>query len=73
MEPGDTVAFDFRTIHGAPANSSATARRVFSTRWVGADARFVKKGAAGSPPYPHLSLEDGAPFDAPDFPVVFRR
>jgi ectoine hydroxylase-related dioxygenase (phytanoyl-CoA dioxygenase family) len=71
MEPGDAVAFDFRTIHGAPANTSALIRRVFSSRWVGADARFVQRGAAGSPPFPHLNLEDGAPFDAPEFPVIY--
>jgi ectoine hydroxylase-related dioxygenase (phytanoyl-CoA dioxygenase family) len=73
MAPGDAVAFAFRTVHGAPANSSAIARRVFSSRWVGADARFVRRGARGSPPFPHLELEDGAPFDAPEFPVVYRR
>ncbi len=71
MEPGDTVAFDFRTIHGAPANTSAAVRRVFSSRWVGSDARFVRRGASGSPPFPHLTLADGAPFDAPEFPLVF--
>jgi ectoine hydroxylase-related dioxygenase (phytanoyl-CoA dioxygenase family) len=71
MEPGDAVAFDFRTIHGAPANTSTSMRRVFSTRWVGTDARFVRRGTAGSPPFPHLGLEDGAPFDAPEFPVIY--
>jgi ectoine hydroxylase-related dioxygenase (phytanoyl-CoA dioxygenase family) len=71
MEPGDAVAFDFRTIHGAPANTSPSMRRVFSTRWVGADARFVRRGKAGSPPFPDLRLEDGAPFDAPEFPVIY--
>ncbi len=71
MEPGDAVAFDFRTIHGAPANTSTSTRRVFSSRWVGADARFVRRGAAGSPPFPHVTLEDGAPFDAPEFPLIY--
>jgi len=73
LEPGDAVAFSFRTLHGAPANVATMARRVFSHRWVGADARFVRRGAKGSPPFPHLTLEDGAPFDAPEFPVVYRR
>ncbi|MBS0373586.1 MAG: phytanoyl-CoA dioxygenase family protein [Proteobacteria bacterium] len=72
LEPGDAVAFHFRTLHGAPANVSASARRVFSHRWVGDDARFVARGARGSPPFPHLALADGAPFDAPEFPVVYR-
>jgi len=73
MEPGDAVAFDFRTIHGAPANTSTAPRRVFSSRWVGADARFVQRGAAGSPPFPHLTLQNGGAFDAPEFPIVYRR
>jgi len=71
MDPGDAVAFDFRTIHSAPANTSPSMRRVFSTRWVGADARFVGRGKAGSPPFPNLRLADGAPFDAPEFPVIY--
>jgi ectoine hydroxylase-related dioxygenase (phytanoyl-CoA dioxygenase family) len=73
LAPGDAIAFDFRTIHGAPGNRTASSRRVFSARWVGADARFVARGAVGSPPFPHLKLENGAPFDAPEFPVVFPR
>jgi len=71
MEPGDAVAFNFRTIHGAPANKSDLPRRVFSSRWVGADARFVRRRAAGSPPFPHLTLDDGALLDGPDFPLVY--
>jgi ectoine hydroxylase-related dioxygenase (phytanoyl-CoA dioxygenase family) len=71
MAPGDAIAFDFRTIHGAPANASGVTRRVFSSRWVGSNARFVRRGASGSPPFPHLTLKDGAPFDAPDFPLVY--
>ncbi|HTV50652.1 MAG TPA: phytanoyl-CoA dioxygenase family protein [Steroidobacteraceae bacterium] len=73
LEPGDAIGFDFRTLHGAPANTSSSMRRVFSSRWVGADARFVRRGAKGSPPFPHLNLEDGAPFDAPEFPLVYPR
>jgi ectoine hydroxylase-related dioxygenase (phytanoyl-CoA dioxygenase family) len=69
--PGDAIAFDFRTIHGAPANASPVTRRVFSSRWVGSDARFVRRGASESPPFPHLTLKDGAPFDAPEFPLVY--
>jgi ectoine hydroxylase-related dioxygenase (phytanoyl-CoA dioxygenase family) len=73
LEPGDAVAFDFRTLHGAPANVATTPRRVFSHRWVGADARFVDRQGAGSPPFRYLRLADGAPLEAPDFPAVWRR
>jgi hypothetical protein len=73
LGPGDEVAFHCRAVHGAPANDSPATERVFPHRWAGEDVRFVRRGAAGSPPYPHLKLADGAPFDAPDFPVVYRR
>lgn len=70
MEPGDAVAFHFRTVHGAPANTSRIPRRVFSSRWVGDDARFARRSGPTSPPFPHLDLEDGAPLEVPEFPVV---
>lgn len=73
MEPGDAVAFDFRTLHGAPANTTANRRRAVSFRWVGDDARFAKRQGRTSPPFPHLTFEDGAPFEGPDFPMVWPR
>ncbi len=71
VEPGDAVAFDFRTLHGAPANASPARRRVISVRWVGDDARFVKRDGPISPAFPDLDYTDGAPFDAPEFPVLY--
>lgn len=72
MEPGDVIAFNFRTVHGAPGNRSPVPRRVFSARWVGDDAVYVDRGGKGSPPIKGLALQDGAPFDDPMFPVVWR-
>ena len=72
LEPGDAIAFSFRTVHGAPANRSPRARRVFSARWVGDDAVYAKRAGRGSPPFPGLTMADGDPFDAPIFPVVYR-
>jgi ectoine hydroxylase-related dioxygenase (phytanoyl-CoA dioxygenase family) len=72
LEPGDAIAFNFRTVHGAPANRSTSARRVVSSRWVGDDARWAVRSGPTSPPFPHLAhLTDGAAFDAPDFPLIF--
>jgi ectoine hydroxylase-related dioxygenase (phytanoyl-CoA dioxygenase family) len=73
MQPGDAVAFDFRTLHGAPANFTANRRRAVSFRWVGDDARFAKRKGRTSPPFPDLVFEDGAPFQGPDFPVGWPR
>lgn len=72
MEPGDAIAFSFRTVHGAPANNSSRPRRVFSSRWVGDDAVFADRGGKTSPPFPGLSLKGGEPLEALEFPLVFR-
>lgn len=71
MQPGDAVAFDFRCLHGAPANHTTNRRRAVSFRWVGDDARFARRKGRTSPPFPHLAFEDGDPFEGPDFPVVW--
>lgn len=73
MAPGDVVAFNFLTLHHAPANSSKTRwRRAFSSRWVGEDARFARRLGVTSPPFREVALEHGAPLDDPAFPVVWR-
>jgi ectoine hydroxylase-related dioxygenase (phytanoyl-CoA dioxygenase family) len=73
MEPGDAIAFNFRTVHGAPANRSTRRRRVFSSRWVGDDAIWVDRGGRTSPPFPDVRLAHGAALDGPDFPRVYPR
>jgi ectoine hydroxylase-related dioxygenase (phytanoyl-CoA dioxygenase family) len=73
MQPGDAVAFAFRTLHGAPANSTNNRRRAISFRWVGDDARYAKRLGKTSPPFPHIDVVDGAKFDGADFPVIWPR
>lgn len=72
MEPGDAIAFTFRTVHGAPANVSRRRRRAFSSRWAGDDAVFADRGGSTSPPFPDLKLRHGEPLDVPEFPLVYR-
>jgi ectoine hydroxylase-related dioxygenase (phytanoyl-CoA dioxygenase family) len=50
MEPGDAVAFHYRTLHGARGNEAATRRRAFSLRLLGDDARYVERPGRTSPP-----------------------
>ena len=73
MQPGDVVAFDFRTLHGAPANTTSNRRRAISFRWVGDGATFVKRNGRTSPPFPDLEFEHGASFEGPEFPQVWPR
>tara|TARA_Y100001960_G_C14772695_1_gene881113 strand:+ start:100 stop:927 length:828 start_codon:yes stop_codon:yes gene_type:complete len=72
-KPGDAIAFNFRTLHGAAANPSSQRRRVISIRWVGDDARFITRPGKTSPFFPDLTYEDGAPFGGDQFPVLFPR
>ena len=72
VQPGDAVAFDFRTLHGAPANSSEVPRRVTSIRWVGDGAVFKKREGPTSPAFPDLDYEDGQPFGGPHFPEIYK-
>ncbi|MEM7177563.1 MAG: phytanoyl-CoA dioxygenase family protein [Pseudomonadota bacterium] len=73
LSPGDAVAFDYRTLHGAPANNSPSAqRRAFSLRLVGDDARFSRReGIVSSPPFREVTLKSGDPLDGETFPVIY--
>ena len=75
LEPGDAVAFDYRTVHGAPPNTSKTEqRRAFSLRLVGDDATFARRdGIVTSPPFDTVTLAHGAPLDAPEFPILIEQ
>lgn len=73
LEPGDAVAFDYRTIHAAPANlSKAERRRAFSLRVFGDGATYRRiEGIVTSPPMRDVTLAHGAPVEGPQFPVLF--
>ena len=72
LAPGDAVAFDYRTVHGAPANDSPSAqRRAFSLRLVGDGATFVRhEGRKTSPPFPEITLANGDPLGGDAFPIL---
>lgn len=73
LEPGDAVAFDYKTIHAAPANlSKAERRRAFSLRVVGDNPRYRRvEGIVTSPPMRDVTLPHGAALEGPQFPVLF--
>lgn len=70
MEPGDAVAFDFRTLHGARGNTTTARRRAFSLRLVGEDARVVDRPGRTSPPYPGHGMQAGERLRDDWFPVL---
>jgi len=49
VEPGDCIVFHMRTLHGAPGNTSkSTARRIFSTRWLGIEIQDFQSSSIAS-------------------------
>ena len=70
MEPGDAVAFNFRTLHGARGNQSDSRRRAFSLRLVGDDARYVTRPGPTSPPFPGHGMVAGQRLREDWFPYL---
>ena len=56
LEPGDAIAFHFRTLHGASGNPTSSPRRALSSRWAGEDARNAARPQTPSPPYPEMGI-----------------
>ena len=73
LEPGDAVAFDFRTVHGARGNFSTHRRRALSLRWVGDDARYVERPGRTSPPFPEHGMKGGQKLREDWFPIISAR
>ena len=73
MQPGDAVAFNFKTLHGARGNTSAARRRAFSLRLVGEDARYVERPGPTSPPFPGHEMVPGQRLREDWFPILLQR
>lgn len=73
MEPGDAVAFDFKTLHGARGNESNCRRRAFSLRVVGDDATYITRPGRTSPPFPGHNMRDGERLREDWFPYIYQR
>lgn len=73
MEPGDAVAFHFRTLHGARGNDQTTRRRAFSLRLVGDDARYVERPGPTSPPFPGHGMQPGDRLREDWFPPIWQK
>ncbi|SEQ83444.1 Ectoine hydroxylase-related dioxygenase, phytanoyl-CoA dioxygenase (PhyH) family [Loktanella sp. DSM 29012] len=72
MEPGDAVAFNFKTLHGARGNDSGRRRRAFSLRLIGDDARYVERPGPTSPPFPDHGMVAGQQLRTDWFPMLLQ-
>jgi ectoine hydroxylase-related dioxygenase (phytanoyl-CoA dioxygenase family) len=73
LEPGDTIIFDYRTLHGTGDAMVKSLRRAFSTRWLGDDATYCERAGETSPPYSHHGMRHGERMREDWFPVLWRR
>ena len=71
LNPGDAIAFNFGTVHGAPGNKSNNRRRAFSARFTGDDARYIKRKGEMSPPFKEVKLKNGDVLDCKTFPIIY--
>ena len=72
LEPGDTIVFDFRTLHGTGDATIKSMRRAFSTRWLGDDVRYCDRPGETSPPYSGHGMQHGDKMREDWFPVLWR-
>ncbi|MEM7029085.1 MAG: phytanoyl-CoA dioxygenase family protein [Chloroflexota bacterium] len=71
LEPGDCIVFHGLALHGAAEHTALdTARRVFSARWVGENARFADRPWDISPPITG-GLKAGDPMVCDTFPLIW--
>ncbi len=71
MQPGDAVAFNYKTLHGARGNETGQRRRAFSLRLVGDDAHYVTRPGRTSPPFPGHDMVEGQRLREDWFPVIY--
>jgi ectoine hydroxylase-related dioxygenase (phytanoyl-CoA dioxygenase family) len=71
IEPGDVVAFDFRTLHGASANTKKSISRTMSFRLVGDDVRYRQRPGRTSPNFPDIDQHTGERLRADWFPIIW--
>ena len=75
LKPGDALAFNYKTLHNAPPNSSANRRRAVSFRFIGEQTTYAVRSHSVSPPYPEMGLvaRHGDAMPESWFPVVWRQ
>lgn len=71
LSPGDTIAFDFRILHGTRGNRTARRRRALSLRFVGDDAVYCTRPGRTSPPFPDHNMVPGQKLSKDWFPIIW--
>ena len=71
-EPGDVIAFNFKTIHAANANLEKKLSRTLSFRLLGDDVVYNERPGRTSPSFPGISQKNGERLREDWFPTLCR-
>ena len=71
-EPGDVVAFNFKTIHSANANLEKKMSRTLSFRLLGDDVVYNERPGRTSPSFPDINQQNGERLREDWFPTLCR-
>ncbi|MGH8034151.1 MAG: phytanoyl-CoA dioxygenase family protein, partial [Lysobacterales bacterium] len=71
MNPGDAIVFNFKTVHGANANTLPSVNQTLSFRLVGDDARFIQRPGRTSPNFPGINQQNGERLREDWFPHIW--
>ena len=70
-EPGDVIAFNFKTIHSANPNLLPRSSKTISFRLVGDDAVYRQRPGRTSPNFPNIRQKDGERLREDWFPTIW--
>ena len=70
-EPGDVIVFNFKTIHGANANTVDKVSRTLSFRLMGDDVVFRERPGRTSPNFPGINQQNGERMREDWFPTLW--
>ena len=73
LKAGDTILFNYKTLHGTTEGEMLNRRSAFSTRWMGDDMRYLERPGETSPPYVNTNMETGDRMREDWFPIIWRR
>ena len=70
MQPGDAIAFNFKTVHRSNANTETTVKRTLSFRLLGDDVRYLERPGRTSPNFPDINQKNGERLREDWFPTL---
>ena len=70
-EPGDVIAFNFKTVHGANANKDIKMSRALSFRLLGDDVVYNERPGRTSPNFPGINQQNGERLREDWFPTLW--